>query len=503
MGFFTPSLAKLAVAFSLFCLYIVGLYIYRAFFDSLSHIPGPKFAAATLWYEFYYDVIKKGRYTWEIGKMHQKYGPIVRISPYEIHIHDPEFIDQVYPGSQVRNEKYAWSMRMFGVRYTFFATLDHDLHRMRRNAFAHYLSKASLQRLEPGIQSMVDFMVYRLNEIKGTGKVINLLDLFACLTGDVIGQYAFANPYGLLNNPDFSPHWHQMMMSVSMNGHLLKQFGFLMPLMKTMPEWLVKMTTPGTMMLINFQRGFRNQVIKTKQDIAEGRKPESQTNIFYDVLTNDKVRLQEKDDDYLQDEAQTIIGAGTVTTAHILAIVHFYIINNPDVRSKLQAELGTLMASNPTPTWSQLEQLPYLTAVITEALRIGYGVAGRLQRLFPDNVLQYKDYAIPTMTPVSMSAVLVHDDPSLFPDPRTFKPERFLESPQLKRYLIPFSRGSRQCAGLNMAYAEFYLGLAAVWAPGRFQWELWETDISDVETKHDFLNTSPRLDSKGIRVTVN
>lgn len=161
------------------------------------------------------------------------------------------------------------------------------------------------------------------------------------------------------------------------------------------------------------------------------------------------------------------------------------------------------MASNPTPTWSQLEQLPYLTAVITEALRIGYGVSHRLQRLFPNTVLQYKDYAIPTMTPVSMTTVLIHDDPSLFPDPRTFKPERFLESPHLKRYLVPFSRGSRQCAGLNMAYAEFYLGLAAVWAPGRFRWELFETDISDVETKHDFLNTSPRLDSKGIRVTVN
>ncbi|KAL8943014.1 MAG: hypothetical protein Q9211_001143 [Gyalolechia sp. 1 TL-2023] len=508
MALFTPSLAKLAIAGSLFCLYVVALYIYRAFLDPLSHIPGPKLAAATLWYEFYYDVVKKGKYTWEIAKMHQKYaagtyGPVVRISPYEVHIHDPEFIDQVYPGSAVRSEKYAWGMKMFGLRYAFLATQDHDLHRMRRNAFARYLSKASLQRLEPGIQSVVDTMVSRLHEIKGSGKVVNLLDLFACLTGDVIGQYAFASPYGLLEDPDFSPHWHQTMMGVSMNGHLLKQFGFLMPVMQAMPEWLVKMVTPGMMTLINFQKGFRRQVIKTKQDIAEGRKPEGQSNIFYDVLTNDEVRLQEKDDDYLQDEAQTIIGAGTVTTAHILAIANFYILNDPEVRSQLQTELGNLMASNPTPKWSQLEQLPYLTAVITEALRIGYGVCHRLQRLFPDIVLQYKDIAIPSMTPVSMTSVLIHDDPSLFPDPRTFKPERFLEHPELRHYLVPFSRGTRQCAGLNLAYAEFYLGLAAVWAPGRFRFELWETDISDVETVHDFLNTSPRLDSKGIRVIVH
>ena len=68
---------------------------------------------------------------------------------------------------------------------------------------------------------------------------------------------------------------------------------------------------------------------------------------------------------------------------------------------------------------------------------------------------------------------------------------------------MSFSKGSRQCAGLNLAYAEFYLGLAAVFAPGRFKWELYETDITDVETKHDFLNTSPKLDSKGIRAVVN
>lgn len=90
--------------------YILGLYIYRMFFDHLSHIPGPKLAAASLWYEFYYDVVEKGQYTFEIGRMHEKYGmycliqkkkteslahcflpgPIVRISPYEIHINDPE-----------------------------------------------------------------------------------------------------------------------------------------------------------------------------------------------------------------------------------------------------------------------------------------------------------------------------------------------------------------------------------------------------------------------------
>lgn len=74
MGFLEPSLQNLALGGSILLVYVLGLYVHRAFYDSLSHIPGPKLAAATLWYEFYYDVIKKGRYVWEIGKMHEKYG---------------------------------------------------------------------------------------------------------------------------------------------------------------------------------------------------------------------------------------------------------------------------------------------------------------------------------------------------------------------------------------------------------------------------------------------
>lgn len=245
-------------------------------------------------------------------------------------------------------------------------------------------------------------------------------------------------------------------------------------------------------------------MIQAKEEIARGEKPIGQETIFFDVLTNDEVRPQEKETDHLQDEAQTIIAAGTVTTGHILAIVSFYLISNPPVLEKLQMELGNLMSkTGPSPKWQQLEQLPYLTAVITEALRIGYGSSHRMQRLFPDTVLPYNGYSIPPMTPVSMTAVLLHDNPTLFPNARTFRPERFLEQPSLRKYLLTFSRGSRACVGMNLAYCELYLALATVFAPGRFRLELFETDSSDVETKHDFVNTSPRLDSKGIRVTIN
>lgn len=56
--------------------YVASLVIYRLFLHPLSHIPGPKLAATTRWYEAYYDVIKGGRYTFQIEKMHKQYGTL-------------------------------------------------------------------------------------------------------------------------------------------------------------------------------------------------------------------------------------------------------------------------------------------------------------------------------------------------------------------------------------------------------------------------------------------
>lgn len=54
--------------------YTIGLVVYRLWLSPLAKFPGPKLAAATLWYEFYYDALCHGKYTFEIMKMHEKYG---------------------------------------------------------------------------------------------------------------------------------------------------------------------------------------------------------------------------------------------------------------------------------------------------------------------------------------------------------------------------------------------------------------------------------------------
>lgn len=61
----------------LICLYIIVVAIYRLYLSPLAKFPGPRLAALTFWVEFYHDVIRRGQYTFEIVKMHEKYGMCV------------------------------------------------------------------------------------------------------------------------------------------------------------------------------------------------------------------------------------------------------------------------------------------------------------------------------------------------------------------------------------------------------------------------------------------
>lgn len=54
--------------------YTASLAFYRLVLSPVAGFPGPKIAAVTGWYEFYYDFFLKGKYLYEIEKMHERYG---------------------------------------------------------------------------------------------------------------------------------------------------------------------------------------------------------------------------------------------------------------------------------------------------------------------------------------------------------------------------------------------------------------------------------------------
>ena len=130
--------------------------------------------SAHLRYEFYYDVILGGRYWSKIGELHEKYGPVVRINPYELHISDPEFYDTIYASaaSGLKRDRWDWSHRYLGLPGTSLLTVDHDHHRLRKSAFGPFFSTASVRKFQPIIDRTVDRMMERFQDFQNSGEAM-------------------------------------------------------------------------------------------------------------------------------------------------------------------------------------------------------------------------------------------------------------------------------------------------------------------------------------------
>jgi cytochrome P450 len=255
-----------------------------------------------------------------------------------------------------------------------------------------------------------------------------------------------------------------------------------------------------------------NQILKEKIDT---HKDLSHPTIFHALLSSD-LPPEEKGVERLTDEADTIIAAGQETLSLVLTFITFHLLSNPAVLRTLKEELAKAIPNLDVVTpEATLSNLPYLTGVIKEGLRLGYGISGRLHRV-PLEPLTFstndREWTIPPGTPVSMTSVLIHHDESIFPNSNEFRPERWIEDPRLDRYLVSFSKGSRSCLGINLAYAEMYLWLSGLFRrygsqEVRFETdegalELVDTDISDVEMWADRFIPVVKPGSKRVRFRV-
>ena len=156
-----------------------------------------------------------------------------------------------------------------------------------------------------------------------------------------------------------------------------------------------------------------------------------------------------------------------------LSLATFYVLNQPSTLNKLRKELlGAISSPSQLPSLAALEQLPYLSATIAETLRHSYGPVSRLPRIHVNEAVKLSsmrkssssmnkeevDYVVPPGYPISMTSVHVHMNPDLFPNPQAFSPERWLDTngqrrKDLDKYILTFSKGSRQCLGIKYVSA--------------------------------------------------
>ena len=335
---------------------------------------------------------------------------------------------------------------MFGIPASSINTIEHDLHKLRSSALRSMFSKKRIFQLEALITKKVDACIARLNAFKSSGDAVDLRLLFTCLTNDIITEYNFARSYGLLSTPDLAPKWRKTFESALRNYHFFKHFPFLWPIVRAIPDKIITFLAPDFNLIINFERDNQNQAQAAIDRSAE-EKDYDHTSVFRELLNSD-LPPAEKSHARLWQEGQSLVGAGTETTANTLTFIIFSLLSAPEKMARLIEELHQSFNGQHA-SLQQLERLPYLTAVIQEGLRLSLGVIFRIIRVSPSQVLRYKEYDFPPGTAVSMDALTLHYDSHVFPDPGSFEPERWMDGKLTREALFTFSKGPRMCVGIK------------------------------------------------------
>jgi cytochrome P450 len=168
--------------------------------------------------------------------------------------------------------------------------------------------------------------------------------------------------------------------------------------------------------------------------------------------------------DHIHAELMTILFAGHETTALTLTWGVYHLLKHPEVLAKLRQKLDALPDDSP----AQLTAAPYLKATVQETLRLHPILTEVLRKL--NAPLQLGEYLVPAGYAVAPATILAHYNPQTYPDPDTFRPERFLERSFSPFQYMPFGGGHRRCIGA--AFASYELAIVLGTLCRRYEFKL-------------------------------
>ncbi|KAI1392440.1 trichodiene oxygenase [Hypoxylon trugodes] len=443
--------------------YYGSLALYRLLFHPLAGFPGPKLAAVSRWYEAYYDVVLGGKYTAKIAELHKIYGPIIRISPYELHVIDPEFFETLYR-MDGRWDKYAWTYDAFGAKRSTIFGSDHDAHKARRRAIASFFSRPNVVARQNSLDQNVQKLCQRISELDGTA--FNLGAAISAFTRDNANEFIIGKTYNELGLEDFG-----IGLSLASSGagpfwRLTKHVRWFGPSLKAVPiDWAMKVADEGTKAFLRYLQQSEQDTRDTLAATKSSSSDDKVQNTMIHAVVHSTLPSSDKTLDRILEEVATVTGAAYETTANVLRLIIYHVYTNEDILRRVREELATnhALLSDPI-TFRELEQLPYLTAILMEGLRLSPGIGTRAARI-TDKDLFYGHWRIPARTPVGMTTLLMHTDEKLYPNPMHFNPDRWMDPATREvadNKFAPFSRGTRICLGMHLAWAEMYLLLAAL-----------------------------------------
>lgn len=161
--------------------------------------------------------------------------------------------------------------------------------------------------------------------------------------------------------------------------------------------------------------------------------------------------------------------AGSDTTSMAMEIFTMAAVLNPDFVHKAQAELKDVVGSESLPSFSDRKNLPYIQAIVNEVLRWRPVSAGGIPHATTQDD-EYMGYHIPKGATVIGNHWAIHLDEAIFKDPYAFRPERWIENPDLP--LNAFGFGRRVGTGQHIARNSLFINIARL---------LWTFDIVRAE----------------------
>ncbi|MCJ1301713.1 hypothetical protein MMC08_004514 [Hypocenomyce scalaris] len=444
----------------------------------LRHVPSPPTAGFSSAWIMYY-CWQKTR-TIQIHNEHQRLGEIVRIQPNHVSFSNGDAIEDIHGHGKdlMKAPFYDTLVAPTGDR-SMFDSNDRVVHGQKRKYVAHLFSPKNVTDLEQVVANTTNNLLTVLDRFADAKNpaYVDLLPWIRLYALDIISDVAFAEKAGCLaTGSDImeaeTPAGKTYKMSAIRgiyDGGAYNVFWGQAPSWM----WLTKELTKWTEGRY-YADGFYNIAVKAvkrrvpKEDVVEYER-RARLDLFHRLLVDRKGDPLNLEMNELIAEAAVLMVAGSDTSGTGLISTLIFLALNPDKLAKLQKELDAAIPPNTTvATHEQVSHLPYLRACVDEAVRLRPPNAYGLPRIVSDKGATIQGHYYKPGTIVSISTLSVHRRHDYFPDADSFNPDRWLDKADerqqhnLKKYVIPFSFGSRACVGRNLAFMELLVSIGSI-----------------------------------------
>ncbi|KAJ1766882.1 hypothetical protein IW140_006039 [Coemansia sp. RSA 1813] len=419
-----------------------------------SVVPGPFLNTFTSLLLNYHIV--RGTYHTHVQKLHDSYGEIVRIGYSQVSISNPTELKRILSTHSFRKGSDYETVRFLPP--SIFTTTDPELNKTRRRQLGNSYSLPSVRLyedkiLQHGVISLMTLWDSQIASSPSQDKtLVNFHYCFHGMAFDIIGMLGFGNSFNILSTGDMT------MVYLARKTIVYGILNSIVPFSDHL-YWLLGDYIKARDMLVKYSR----DTVLSRKSATEGTHVDILQRLVnaYDPLTKKGL-----DQDSLTTEVFFMLFSSTDTTSNTLSWIVLHLLYNPEVYKRLKHEVRSTFTDKSAVIFYDMAriQLPYLTAVVYESMRLHPAVSGYVPRQVPADGAHIMDgqYFVPSDTTLCISFYASHRNRNVWANPNKFDPERFMGADAEDRIkdVLAFSSGVRNCVGRFLALAEIYTTLA-------------------------------------------